>query len=552
MRAANEIISLDETSPNNWRAKYRGNYGIYTIKITTDGKKTTKFSCSCPSDYYPCKHIAMIENAIADRIAQNKKVTGKDAKQKGDVTVEKLLRTATREELYQFLARQARYNKDLANIIKIEFANKTTETNSNPYSVILRKALNSVQINGLEDYYYESEEIIEVDTFDQMLSKLRDCFAKKNYREVVLISKACIEEFSEWFYKKCRNVFEIEMIDSEYYEVPFKMLRDVVNNKKAENLGIDLKELYDYCQVEIRKDKYESYALFSEFNDFFMQVSNKVNPDGFIELQDELLNKIDDKKSYEAKIILQRKIDFYNLNNQSKKAWDIIESNIQISSFRQKLAEKKVKEKKFVEAKKLINDYLKSNNKNCLWTSWEAQKLLLVIAQKEKDIPTIREISFMFIKNSFDLENFKIYKSTFTDVEWTTAFEQLFAIYNKRRVKTGIFDYELDDVAKLLVAEKAVDRLLEFVKKHLSVDLIDRYYENFATKYPHETLVLFRRVLDDYAKNFTGRDIYERIAQLLTKMQKISGGNKIVADMVQQYRVLYKNRKAMLKILSKF
>jgi hypothetical protein len=44
------IIELIQTAENNWKAKYQGNYGIYTIKITTDGKKTIKFSCSCPSD----------------------------------------------------------------------------------------------------------------------------------------------------------------------------------------------------------------------------------------------------------------------------------------------------------------------------------------------------------------------------------------------------------------------------------------------------------------------------------------------------------------------
>ena len=70
--AMSNIISLQETSPNHWRAKYQGNYGVYTIKISTDGKRRGSFSCSCPSDYYPCKHIAIVEAAIAERVAKNK------------------------------------------------------------------------------------------------------------------------------------------------------------------------------------------------------------------------------------------------------------------------------------------------------------------------------------------------------------------------------------------------------------------------------------------------------------------------------------------------
>jgi hypothetical protein len=64
------IIDLQEIASNSWKAKYRGNYGIYTIKIKTDGNKTIDFSCSCPSDYYPCKHIPIIEDAIRERIAK--------------------------------------------------------------------------------------------------------------------------------------------------------------------------------------------------------------------------------------------------------------------------------------------------------------------------------------------------------------------------------------------------------------------------------------------------------------------------------------------------
>lgn len=560
MRTVNEIISLTEVLPNHWRAKYQGNYGIYTIKITTNGKKTTQFSCSCPSDYYPCKHIAMIENAIADRIAQSeskdKNVAGKKAKQEKNITVKNLLRDVTQKELYDFIVRQARHNQDLSDTILIEFANKIIEKkiNANPYSVILNEALNRVRVRNWNDYY-DSEEAFEIEAFDQILTKLHNYFDQRNYREVVLISKACIEELAEWLQKN-RAISEAELvniIDHGYYEVPFKMLCDVVNDPEVESLGIDLKELYDYCRVEIRKNKYKSFSLFYEFNNFFMELSNKVNPDGFIELQDELLSKIQDKSSHQVEQILNWKIDSYLLNNQPQKAEEIIESNIQIKSFRKKLVEKKIAEKKFVEAKKLINDYLEDNDTNNRWGIGEWQKLLLTIAQEEKDLPTIRNISFMFLEDQFSTEYFQIYKSTFTDIEWQTAFEQLFALYHDRsqRGQLNVYHSECISVAELLVAENVVERLLEFVKQHLSVELIERYYENFETKYPHETLLLFRKVLDDYASN-TGRNVYEHIAELLKKMQKINGGNKIVADMVNQYRLIYKNRKAMCEILSEF
>ncbi|MDR2756485.1 MAG: hypothetical protein LBC20_12330 [Planctomycetaceae bacterium] len=551
------IIRLEEISPNHWRAKYQGNYGVYTIKINTDGNEITNFSCSCPSSYHPCKHIAMIKDAIAERIAQNKNDTKKSKKQGTKLSVEKLLRNVSQEELYQFIVRQARYSKKLTNTILIEFADKTTKNNSNstnPYSVILREALRHTKLSGIDTYYYESEETIEIDAFDQILIKLKTYFDQKNYHEVVLICKACIEELAEWLMKTKQQVSEIiDLISYEYYEVPFKTLTDVV-----EQSGTDLKELYDYCRNELRNSKYRPLSIFTEFNNLFLKLSLKVNPDGFIEFQDELLSEVQDKNSYDAEKILERKINLFNLNNQPQKAWEIIEENIQIASFCKKLAEKKITEKKFTEAKKLIKDYVTNNEGDYRCSKYDWNKLLLEIAQKEKDTPTIREISFLFIENKFDTEYLGIYKSTFNKKEWKPAFEQLFNNYltnYERSMPKNWAGYNSNgkySVHELLVAENEIERLMELIEKYLTVNLIEQYYGNLAAQFPTKTLLLFRKALDNYIKNTTGSDAYEYLVKQFKKMQKINGGNEIVTDMIKQYKIIYKNRPSLQKILSQF
>jgi hypothetical protein len=457
--------------------------------------------------------------------------------------------------------RQARYNQDLSNTILIEFANKVTEKDvkTNPYSIILHDALNSIRSRDLEDFYYESEDVYEIDAFDQIFAKMHNFFAQKNYREVVLIARTCIEELTEWLQKQRKNVSEIiDYIDPRYYEVPMRMLGDVAQNVDTENSEIDLQELYEYCRVEIKNNKYKTLGLFNEFNDLFMKLSSKVNPDGFIELQDELLSKVQDKNSYEAERILQRKINLYELNKQPKKAWEIIESNIHFESFRKKLVEKKIKEKKYVEAKKLINDYL-NNKDHKNRNDWN--QLRLKIAQKENDTRVIREASFTFIQNRFVAEYFAIYKSTFTEKEWKSAFEQLFANYEnsfKRHNNDNEGMYSRytflndDSVFDLLAAENASERLMKLVEKHLAVDLMEKYYENFATIFPQETLLLFRKALDNYVENNTGHQAYEYLAKLLRKMQAIKGGKEIVSDMLKQYGLRYKNRRSLRDMISKF
>src|SRR3989339_1002663 len=99
----NDILSLQETAENTWQAKYLGNYGTYNIKIKINKGKIETYSCSCPSDYSPCKHISMIKNAIDSRIAKTRK-NPKEA----TISVTELLQNVPHKDLVDFIARQAK------------------------------------------------------------------------------------------------------------------------------------------------------------------------------------------------------------------------------------------------------------------------------------------------------------------------------------------------------------------------------------------------------------------------------------------------------------
>jgi hypothetical protein len=183
----NSIISLRETSPNHWQAKYQGNYGVYTIKINTDGKRRTSFSCSCPSDYSPCKHIPIVERAIADRIAKNagNRKDGKDPK----TDAAELLKKLSHEELYDFMAKLVKNNPDLTNALFLEFAEKIEYEEGNKYASIIRRGLENTDID--EDNCY-GEDWIEIDILDEWAGKAEQYLKAKKPHEAVLIAQAYI------------------------------------------------------------------------------------------------------------------------------------------------------------------------------------------------------------------------------------------------------------------------------------------------------------------------------------------------------------------------
>jgi hypothetical protein len=528
----NNIIDLRETSPDHWQAKYQGNYGVYTIKINTDGKRRGKFSCSCPSDRYPCKHIAMVEEAIAERIEKN---AGSRKSGKGPKTsAEELLDKLTREELYNFMVRLIKNNPDLTNAVFLEFSERIENKNGNKYVPIIHRELAAIELDA--GNYYD-EESIDIDILDRWAEKAKQYLKEKKPHEAILIAQAYIEEFVWWL----REMVDGELLDwipEDHQSRPFEILKEA-----AADPQVNVKDLYDYCMNEVSKDRYSGLYMADCFNSLLMTLSVEVNPEAFIKLQHDLLKKVQDKNSYEAEKILTRIIDFYRKRHNPKKAWNYVEENIQIDSFRRMVVEKQIKQKKFSEAKKLIHEYIAKQENKCRSDVWD--EYLLQIARGEKDVPAIRSISYSFIKDNFQEQYYRIYKSAFSAAEWPGQFEKLLQHYE---TKSGFW---YDPAADLLSAEGMAERLMEHTGKNLSLEKMEKYHSFFAAVFPEKTLALFRKAVDHYAENNTGRTCYEHIVSVFKKMKKIPGGDDVTADMKAQYLIKYKNRRAMVEILNR-
>ena len=294
------IIDLRETSPNHWQAKYQGNYGVYTIRINTDGKRRGNFSCSCPSDYYPCKHIPIIEKAIAERIAKSdgiqKSGTG------SDISAEELLGKLTNKELYDFTARLIRNNPDLTSAVFLEFSEKIENKDGNKYAPLIRRELENLQIDA-DDYY--DEDYITIDVLDEWVEKAEQYLQEKKNSEAVLIAQAYIKEFADWLQETVDSDL-IDWIPNDYQSRPFEILE-----KAAADSQVDARKLYDYCMAETPKERYSGLYMTDCFSDVLMKLAAEVNPEAFIDMQRKLLDGVGDRSSYEAEKIIRRIVDFY-------------------------------------------------------------------------------------------------------------------------------------------------------------------------------------------------------------------------------------------------
>ena len=534
-----DFKDIREVAENKWQAKYHGNYGIYTVKLTLNANgRRTDFSCSCPSDYYPCKHIAMMEEAVAK---QQKRIAKVEKTDKA-ISVAELLKRVSDEELRKFVVQQSKYNPEFTNALMMEFLHKAKDEKTNPYYGILHNALKNISLD-YEDYY-DYEYGIEIEPLNEWLEKAEKCLAEKKYEETLLICQACIEEFVDWYNNA--DSFERDYLPEGYYQSkPFEILQELLEKTTQSD-----QKLYDYCKQEMQKSTYSNQSeILDGFNDLLAKLSPKIKPEEFISLQDKLLAEIPDKKSYEAEKILKRKIQFYKDLGQAEKADEIIENNLQIESFCRQAVEKRIANKQYTEAKTLIQNYLL---KYATYHHKYWDEYLLDIAQKENDTPTIRKITFDFISSRFNQKYYAIFRASFPAEEWTVELEKLIQHYEKTKSMTWLGQtrvYLNTSTADVLVAEKATERLLAYLEKSPAVEFVENYYQHISEQFPERTLSLLRKTLDMYATNNLGRDKYEYVKRTLEKMKKIKGGETVVNEMLTNYRTIYKNRRAMIEIL---
>ena len=540
---------LQEISPNVWKAKYHGNYGIYTIKIKTNGGKTVDFSCTCPSDYYPCKHIRMIEQDIKERIAKSKKFD-----EKKGITLTELLNDVPQNRLRDFIIRQAQNNPQLKNTVFLEFDDliKKKDASAYSYNQLIQEALDAFDCEEMywEDDYensgYYSDYELDIEALNEWFDKAQEYADKNNFQEAISICKACIEEFATWYERQNFETY-VSYCEVDYRERPFEILSQILTIPEVNHT-----ELLGYCKTEMVKPKYKKAEMYSGFQDLLMELSVLLKTNDFIDLQDKMLGDIYGKDSDETKEILQRKIDFFRNNDQPDEAWNIIKTNLQIKSFKEEWVKKLISEKDYKEAKNLIKEFL---TEEIGWKNESWYVLKLQIARAENDVKEIRCIALQFIENDFNDNHYKIYKSTFTEEEWPEQMEKLILRYEKLwKSRYSFFGKVrfIPSVAKILKTEKQGERLMNYIEKDLSAEVLERYYIEFSSQFPEKTLMLFRQAINQYADQNVGDKHYDYVVNLVRKMLQIVGGKEVVIEMITEYRTLYKKRKNMIGAIDQF
>lgn len=139
-----------------------------------------------------------------------------------------------------------------------------------------------------------------------------------------------------------------------------------------------------------------------------------------------------------------------------------------------------------------------------------------------------------------DLDIYKELKAQYSEKEWLIKREELF----KKLPANAHID-------RLYKEEKLYDRLLAYVLKSSGLYAVQSYENVLKKEYPKQILSKYQDEVNKMASCTGNRKHYADLVALLRRMKQIKGGSEIVETIVEEWKIKYRNRPAMMDELSK-
>ena len=199
------------------------------------------------------------------------------------------------------------------------------------------------------------------------------------------------------------------------------------------------------------------------------------------------------------------------------------------------------KDKKYDEALKVIEESILLDSGH--------RGLIVDYANKKKEIYLIQGNMEAYKKQMWDIvlkhevgdiDSYKELRNLYTKDEWKEKREIIF----KQLPKYA-------HVERLYKEEKLYDRLLEYVINTDGMYGLQEYAGILKDIYPKEILDKYVVELNKYAIYSGDRKKYRDIVAVLNYMKAIAGGIEVVSEIVEQWKIKYRNRPAMMDELSK-
>lgn len=546
------VRESEEVAPGEYEAIVEGTEP-YTVRLTIKNEVVTEYVCSCPYDMGPvCKH----EVAVIFHLLQNdldlkakrrtnsgegkKNGTEKKTQKKKTITeqVDEILEKISHNDLKMYVKEQCAEERSFRQLFFANFAYLVIPDSKELYAKQIKAVLKAAA--GRHGYIEYAESPAVGGAVYAMVDRAGQFVESSNYTTAMNIAWAVIEEMSE----------ALEYVDdssgdfSGCVDSAVNVLYSIAENSLSEDLRI---ELLNYCLKSFKSEIFKSYDWhFSMLSIGTLLVKTSEE----IKLIHELIDSVkpsgkDWDWNYDK--VREIKLELIRNTEDEDKVNAYLVQNIDNGDFRKELIEAAISNKDYHKAISIAEDGIIQDDKNKPGLADDWRNYLLKVYTIINDTGNIVKLArHLFIHSRREPNSyFTLLKKHVKKDEWADYVNQLVqSITNRDRY----VDYS--SIAQIYIWEESWDRLLEVVKKNVSLHWLDTYDKYLARDYENEISDMYQIALLDYMAHNMGRGHYQTVCRYLRKMIKMGSRDK-ANIVIGQLKTLYPKRKALMEELQK-
>ena len=494
---------------------------FYHVEIKLNGNQIIGMSCDCPyaQDGHNCKHMAAV--LYEWKLSATYPV----------IDNSKLVKEASEEDVRSFLIQVLDANPDIVESFKQYTQNEFSLTT-------MIDDLEGVCDSYSDGYHYIDYEFSRdfCDNYEDAVDKWLDLL--KNKKQYSLAFQFLLKAY-DIFDKLDIDDNEGETYDVSFYIIDawsniimcmekseridaFNLLKQFLNNIRYSYDRIDILQVFfnhlkgeDLLKLQIDFVK-EQLDYIESHNDI---LDREYVLDGFAKMYLELLKKNNAskkeinaiyKKYWECGSIRMDCIYTCINNEEYDEALDYIDKCIDLDYENQALM------KRNIELKKDI--YMEQGN---------------IKAYKEE----LKNLILFF--DDTNIEDYIELRSCYLDKEWIKERDSII-----EQLTPGRF------LCEILETEHLYEKLLDVLLRSNDKYLLHQYTGLLSDEYPEQLLQVYRESVEKQAESKGSRKHYYQIVEELRIMKSITGGDKVVNEIIKRWKIQYKNRSAMMDELS--
>ncbi|MCD7808339.1 MAG: hypothetical protein LUH02_03275 [Erysipelotrichaceae bacterium] len=327
------------------------------------------------------------------------------------------------------------------------------------------------------------------------------------------------------FYDECIKLWDniIEISDAKTNNKIFQWLMKYLNNDY----------IFDFAQERLEPVFMNNFKDKKHLNKKLSFTKEKAD---FIIIDNEWLQNYEVAKWLCYHLQVMKELDF-----SYDELAQFCKDNYQYSSIRKAYVLLCIEQQKYNEATDILNESIHLDRKyNGLVNDHYHQ--LKDIYYLQGDIEAYKNQLWLLITryDMGNMDDYKELKSLYNSNEWLYIREDIFDILSKHSY-----------VDKFYKEEGLYDRLLDFVVNSDGLNPLYNYEDDLKDKYPKELLQKYTIELNKMAYIGGKRSKYRNWVKILRKMLKIDGGEEAVKQIVDDWKVKYRNRPALLEELNR-